>query len=439
MYFILNTLVFLLLSGYAFILMLSKPSYVKLSKKEKVLLTGREKFLLLTIATGMVMVGSFSALRLMIWIGIILFAFLLYRKSPKFNIIVLAYLLFLGWMILSLSWAEDIEFGIRMILKYLYPLLIMLFAATFVHSKDFIFVAMRWMITTAVVISLLQGGFTTHVLGIWFLNFEGVFWPMSTMADYLAIMSGVSYLMWWRTKDRKYLYLIAWFLLSSILGSVRTGVLGILAVVAVASYLRYRVYSFPYMAGVVIFTILSVVFVPQIKEKMFYDPSAITGIDDLGAIEQSQIDSNGRFAMWEWTLNEFYENHKLTGSGIGAVQERFYSGNHPFRHIKAVHNDYVQILGDVGLVGIFLYFLFVLLSVGMAMRYMKKKIPLYLKNTSFLVVTSFTGSLTTMMTDNVVNYSFAVHSYPFIFVGIMMAYRKTYKYDLKMRKHEGIV
>lgn len=434
MYLILNTLVFLLLSGYSFILMLSKPSYVKLSKKEKVLLTGREKFLLLTIATGMVMVGSFSALRMMIWIGIILFAFLLYRKSPKFNIIVLAYLLFLGWMILSLSWAEDIEFGIRMILKYLYPLLIMLFAATFVHSKDFIFVAMRWMITTAVVISLLQGGFTTHVLGIWFLNFEGVFWPMSTMADYLAIMSGVSYLMWWRTKDRKYLYLIAWFLLSSILGSVRTGVLGILAVVAVASYLRYRVYSFPYMAGVVIFTILSVVFVPQIKEKMFYDPSAITGIDDLGAIEQSQIDSNGRFAMWDWTLREFYDNNKLTGSGIGSVQERFYSGNHPFRHIKAVHNDYVQILGDVGLVGIFLYFLFVLLSVGMAMRYMKKKIPLYLKNTSFLVVTSFTGSLTTMMTDNVVNYSFAVHSYPFIFVGIMIAYRNVYRQDLRMQK-----
>ena len=177
MYFILNTLVFLGLSGYAFVLMLSKPSYVKLSKTEKTLLTGREKFLLLTIATGMIMGGSFSAFRLMLWICIILFAFLLYRKLPKLNVLVFAYMLFLGWMIFSLSWVESVEFGVRNILKYLYPFLIMLFAATFVRSKDFIFVAMRWMIITAVGVSLLQGGFTTHVLGIWFLNLEGVFWP----------------------------------------------------------------------------------------------------------------------------------------------------------------------------------------------------------------------------------------------------------------------
>jgi O-antigen ligase len=256
------------------------------------------------------------------------------------------------------------------------------------------------------------------------------------MADYLAIMSGVSYLMWWRTKDRKYLYLIGWFFLSSILGGVRTGILGIMAVFIVASYLRYRALSLPYMAAVVMFALLSVVFIPQVKEKMFYDPSAVTSIDDLGGIEESQIDSNGRFAMWRWTLNEFYEDNKLTGSGIGSVQERFYSGHHPFGRIKAIHNDYVQILGDIGLIGISLYFLFVLISVWTAMRYMKKRVPLYLQNTAFLVVTSFAAALTTMMTDNVVNYSFAVLSYPFIFVGIMMAYRKIYRRDLKMKKRE---
>ena len=436
MYFILNTLVFLLLSGYAFVLMLSKPSYVKLSKTEKTLLTGREKFLLLTIATGMIQAGSFSAFRLMLWICIILFAFLLYRKLPKLNVLVFAYMLFLGWMIFSLSWVESVEFGVRNILKYLYPFLIMLFAATFVRSKDFIFVAMRWMIITAVGVSLLQGGFTTHVLGIWFLNLEGVFWPMSTMADYLAIMSGVSYLMWWRTKDRMYLYLIGWFLLSSVLGSVRTGLLGIFAVLTVASYLRYRVYALPYIAGIAMFSILLVVFIPQVKEKMFYDSSVVTSIDSLNSIELSQINSSGRFAMWEWMLNTFYEDNKLTGSGIGSVQERFYSGSHPFGRLKVVHNDYVQILGDVGLVGISLYLLFVLFSVLMVRKYIKKSVPLYLQNTAFLAVTSFAAVLTTMMTDNVVNYSFAAHSYPFIFVGIMIAYRKIYKDDLKMQNKE---
>ncbi len=433
MYIILNALVFLSLTGYAFVLMLSKPSYVKLSKTEKVLLTGREKFLLLTMATGMIMVGSFSALRLMIWIGIILFAFLLYRKSPKFNVIVFGYLLFLGWMILSLSWGESDDFGVRVILKYLYPFLIMLFAATFVRSKDFIFVAMRWLILVSFILSFFFGGLTINIVGHIF-RLGGVFWNTAAFADFLAIMSGVAYLMWWRTKDKKYLYLIGWFLLSSIAGSIRTGLLGIFAVFAVASYLRYRVYSLPYMAGLVLFAIFSVLFIPQVKEKMFYDPGAITSIEDLGSIEQSQLDSNGRFAMWAWSLAEYYDDNKLTGAGIGTVQQRFYSGNHPFGKIKIIHNDYVQMLCDVGLVGLSIYLLFVLLSIRLAMIYMKKRVPIYLQNAAFLVVTSFAGTLTTMMTDNVVNYAFPVHSYPFIFVGIMMAYRRIYRRDLKMKK-----
>ena len=79
MFVVLNIFVFLALTGYAIKLLLSRSSYVSLSKTEKVLLNGREKFLLLTLVTGMVNVGgaslglNLSALRLMVWIFIILF------------------------------------------------------------------------------------------------------------------------------------------------------------------------------------------------------------------------------------------------------------------------------------------------------------------------------------------------------------------------------
>ncbi len=66
----------------------------------------------------------------------------------------------------------------------------------------------------------------SHVVVLW----RGYFLAISTLADYLGIMSGVSFVMWWRTKDKKYLYLIAWFLLSTIVGSIRTGILVILVV-----------------------------------------------------------------------------------------------------------------------------------------------------------------------------------------------------------------
>ena len=44
-----------------------------------------------------------------------------------------------------------------------------------------------------------------------------------------------------------------------------------------------------------------------------------------------------------------------------------------------------------------------------------------------LSVLSFVSVLTAMMTDNVVNYSFATHSYPFMFIGIAIAYKQIEK------------
>lgn len=434
----LNILVFLLLTLYAFKTLISAPSYVALSKTEKVLLTGREKFLLITIITGMIEVGgvsiglNLSAWRMLIWMMMIILAFLLYRKSPWFNVMSFSYLFFIGWMFLSLSWTESIPFGIRVILKYLYPFLILLFAMTFVRSKDFIFVVMKWLIVTAFILSLFLGAITVKTIG-GFFYLHGVFWHWAAFADYMAIMSGLAYLMWWRTKDKRYFYLILWFLASVVVGSNRTGILGILSVFTVASYLRYKVLALPYIAGVVSFALISVLFVPQVREKMFYDPNAIQTIGDLGSIGQDQIDSNGRFAMWEWTLNNYYEGREWVGSGIGTVQKVFYNLEHPFGSIKIIHNDYIQMLADIGLVGIGLYVIFVLLSINTARHYVRPRFPEYLQNTSFLVITSFAAALTTMMTDNVVNYAFSVHSYPFIFVGIMLAYRK-YRYELKIQK-----
>lgn len=431
MFTLLNVVVFFLLTGYAIKFMFSTPSYVKLSKTEKVLLTGREKFLLLTIATGMVQVGvdlgvNLSAFRLMIWIGIILLAFILYRKSPKLNAIVMIYVLFLTWLAVSLLWAEDIGYGIRMYLKYLYPFLIMIFAATFVRSPQFIYVAMRWMILTSFICSLFLGGFMTHLLGIWSFYGNGIFWPISTLADYLGIMSGVSFVMWWRTREKKYLLLIGWFFLSAVLQSVRTGLLAILMVGMVASYLRYRVYALPYIAGIVLIALASVVFIPQVHDKMFNETAKVNSIDDLSSISTDNIDSNARFALWAWSLEKFYTGHEWTGSGLGSVQQYLYE-HFVFGGLPAVHNDFVQLLSDTGLTGLILYSFFPIVIFIYSWKIIARRGLDTLKITLALTVLSYAAVLTTMMTDNVVNYTFAAHSYPFIFIGIAIAYKRLEK------------
>ena len=39
-----------------------------------------------------------------------------------------------------------------------------------------------------------------------------------------------------------------------------------------------------------------------------------------GEISIDDINSNGRFAMWEWSLNKFYQNRELYGTGTGNLQ-----------------------------------------------------------------------------------------------------------------------
>lgn len=431
MYEFLNIIVFLLLTGYAFKLMFSNPTYFKLSKTEKVLLTGREKFLLLTMVTGMVQVGfdmgiNLSAFRLMLWMMMIVLAFILYEKPLKLNSLVLVYLTFLIWMAISLTWSTDLTYGTRAYLKYFYPLLIMLFASTFVQSTAFIYIAMKWMLLSSVVYSLFLGGIATDILGTRIFYGEGVFWTYSTLNDFLSIMSGVSFLMWWRTKEKKYLLLITWFVLSAILQSVRTGMLATVIVLMVASYLRYKKYAIPYIAMAIFLAISSVAFIPQVKEKMFYDATKITSISDLTSVSTSDINSNARFAMWEWALKKFHSGNEWTGSGLGSVQQYMYD-HYVFGGLHVLHNDYLQIISDVGWIGLLLYLLFPISLFIYASKNMPQDGLNHLKSALLLAILSYVAVLTAMMTDNAVNYSFAVHSYPFIFIGIALAYKRNEK------------
>jgi O-antigen ligase len=431
MFTLLNILVFFLLTGYAFKLLISAPSYVKLSKTEKVLLSGREKFLLLTLLTGMIETGvslggiNLSALRLMVWIGFVLYAFMFY-KPPKFSSIYFFYLAFLVWMAASLFWADSIGYGLRNYLKYLYPFLIMLFAMTFVKSPEFIYIAMRRMLIVAFILSIFLGGMMTNVLKIWYFYGDGLFWPMSTLADFLGIMSGVSFVMWWRTGEKKYLLLIAWFFLSSVLQSVRTGLLAIFLVLMFASYFRYKALSFPYIAGLLFVAAASVVFIPQVHDKMFRASAKVTSINDLSSVSTDNIDSNARFAMWDWALKKFYDGHEATGSGLGTVQHYMYD-HYVWGGLTELHNDYVQILSDVGLIGLVLYALFPISIFLYAWRFIMSRHLSGSKVSWLLAILAFISALTTMMTDNVVNYSFAVHSYPFMLIGIAVAYKKIEK------------
>ena len=155
---------------------------------------------------------------------------------------------------------------------------------------------------------------------------------------------------------------------------------------------------------------------------MFYDGKG-KNIEEVqnGNISTDDINSNGRFAMWEWSLNKFYRNKELIGTGTGNLQETFYALRHPFGSIRICHNDYVQILCDNGVIGIclfggsFLFLIFHSFSV-----YQNKRYGTVIRICAITAGSSAAGTLLTMYTDNVINYTMATLSYPCGFYGMML-------------------
>ena len=426
MYLAINGLVFLLLSLYALRVLFSKASYVKFSKDEYVLLTAPEKFLLFTMVTSMISCsgGGLSSLRLMVWIVLIIAAFLIYKKNLKINIMFFVGFIFLFFILVSFLWSETYSYGFRVFLKYLYPFLIMVFAMTYVTSKEFIFVAMKYLIITGFILSIFLGGIATSTIGFIFYQ-GGIFWPMATLNDFFAIIASLSFVLWWKTGEKKYLFLIVWFLLSALLQSVRTSLLCLGFMFMFGIYLRYRLISLPYIIGIFLLGISAILFVPNIKEKMFYDVSKVQTFSDITkSLNEGNVNSSQRFKIWEILLDKFYKDNELLGSGSGSVQNYMYTNPHYFGGLDVPHNDFVQMLGDFGKVGVFLYLLIPLTFLVTKWKYFKDVKYSDLNMIATIAILSYVAILPAMNFDNVVNYSLPVHSMPFVFIGLFYAYKR---------------
>jgi O-antigen ligase len=218
-------------------------------------------------------------------------------------------------------------------------------------------------------------------------------------------------------------------IIPSVLGSIRTGVLASSITIVVFAIVRYKIKSLPYVIlgiGVFVGTLL---YVPDFRNKMFKKQlSSEEIIEQVNELTTDDIDSSGRFAMWEWSLDHFYKGKEWKGSGLGVLQNAFYTGNHPFGGLKVVHNDYVQILCDTGLIGLALYglTLFSLIIHSFIIYYKKRKIPI-VRLAAIISGVSLAGMISTLYTDNVVNYSLMTLSYPFALYGMTLGLDRQYK------------
>ena len=400
-----------------------------LDKKKKILLDGPELFLVLTFSTGLLAFSApgmldLMAIRLMILEIFLLVGLFIVKRKPQWNIAVILYMIYIIWLIIGLSYTLSASYGFRVILKYSYPLLIMLFASAAVRDKEIFFKAGL----IARIVAIVSIGFSFIPL-IGYLV-PGVFWYGTARSIHYISMCIFSLALYYHGgKEKKDLLLCVLFMIPCILWVFRTSIMGTALAVMTFFFFRYKLKSIPVILGVLLLFIIAIFNIPSVKGKMFKDEKNVN-IEQLkhGEISKDDINSNARFAMWEHLQKLFYNNNKLTGSGTGSIQNYMYS-NYVFGGLKVPHNDYVQISCDNGLIGIVLYLLIIVSIITHCFIEYNKKNSTTIKMCAIVAGSSIAGVALTMYTDNVVNYSMATLSYPFGFYGMMLGLIKGKRYD----------
>lgn len=422
MYF-LNYIYFLIITSYGLKFLFQKQGIVThpLNKKQKLLFTGPELFWTLTFSTGLLALSApagldLMALRLMVLEVFCIIGLFVVKNRPVWAVPIIFYLLYILWLCIGLSYTPSTSYGIRVILKYIYPLVIMLVSSAIVRNWE---VAVKTSLGARIVAIVSICVFFIPYIG---RMFPGVFWYGTAAAINYISMCILSLALYFHNgKQKKDLILTIVFMIPCILWVFRTSIMGTTLALMSFFFFRYKLKALPVMFIVIVMFISSIFFIPSVKEKMFKTEGF--SVEDLqkGNISKDDIDSNGRFAMWDWSVEHFYNGKELTGSGTGNLQEIFYSLKHPFGGIKIVHNDYVQMLCDNGIIGVMLFGLsFLSLIIHCFIVYNNKKNSVAIRIFAITAGSSIAGVLLTMYTDNVINYSMATISYPCGFYGMML-------------------
>lgn len=427
----LNYLYFLIISILGCKWLTSSGGYMKspLDKTLSMRLDGPEMFWILTFSTGLLAFSApagldLMAVRLLVIELLCIMGLFLVKRRPVWSAAAVFYSVFMLWLVVGCFYSPAPAYGVRVIMKYVYVLLIMLFASAAVRDAE-VFLKSSIGARTVGWISIL----VFFVPGLSYAV-PGVFWYGTAAAiNYISLFTLSLALFYFTDEKRKNLWFCLLFALPCVLWVFRTSIMGTTLALMVFMFFKYRFKSLPIIFGAFVLFICAVFFIPSVREKMFNETSDVN-ISQLesGSITKDDIDSNGRFAMWEWSMAKYYDGHELTGSGTGNLQEVFYSLRHPFGSIRIVHCDYVQMLCDNGLIGIILFgCCFVCLIGHSFFVFQNKRYDTATHICAIVAGSSAAGVLLTMMTDNVINYSMATISYPCGFYGMMLGLLTKYK------------
>lgn len=398
-----------------------------LNENRKYIMSKEMYFLIFTTCTAPLFLGSFSLIKYGVWFMTLVLLVLTNRIKLKFEMITISYLIFFFWILISLSYSTHLYEGFMLLIKYTIPLLFLWLGYNAISDKYSFYYYLEKTNIAFVIYVLLIGGVSAKFMP-WLYHSElgATCLKYAGFADFLTAVTVIPVVLYWRTKKIKYILCVFWFILSTVLEVVRTGLGGIFLVLSFSSLFYYKIKSIPYIFTAVILFISAILFIPDVNEKMFGEKAGKVTTEDIvynNALSIDNIETTGRSVMWDIALNKLYEPNKITGSGLGEVMWLIKDFNSRGELPALLHSDYVQILCDSGLIGLILLIVFYISIIIKVLRYVVlRNSSIWTVLSGIMAVSSMAGIAFSMGFDNVVSHSMTSLIFPFIFIGFFLKF-----------------
>ncbi|CCY49101.1 uncharacterized protein BN523_01826 [Bacteroides sp. CAG:189] len=398
-----------------------------LAKRYKYRLNRNMYLLIFIVCTAPFFLGSFSLAKYGFYFIFLLYLIINNKISIKIDIIVTCYLLFYIWLLISLSYSTSIYNGIMLLIKYIFPLLFLWLGYSSIKDKYTLYYFLKSVNKSAMIYALLIGGVSAIFMPwIYYSTFGDIFLKYAGLADYFTSIFIIPFILFWITQKKIYIMCALWLILSTILESVRTGLGGMFLVGLSFYFFKYKLKSLPYIALAISIFIGIIIFIPEVNQKMFGDKAGKINARDIiqkDALSLDNIQTSGRSHLWEINLTKFYEPHPLIGSGLGTTIDFMKKRAAKEHTIALLHNDYVQILCETGIIGIIFLVLFYLSIICKVFYYTWViQSNTWIKISGIMAISSIIGIAFSMFFDNIVSHSMTSLINPFIFIGFFLKF-----------------
>ena len=401
-----------------------KLRLVEVGKKEYYLLSPNMYFVIFTVCTAPIFLGSVSLLKYGLWFMTMLALLFVGKVRIKFEFMTVMYSIFFLWLCYTMTYTTVPRDGMMMLIKFSLPILFLWLGYSGLSNEKDLIIFLKVVNIAACIYCGFMGGFAWIFIRPLYLFSIGIFSVYAAFADFLTAVFIVPILLYWITKEKKYIFCALWMVLSTVLQSVRTGMGGMLLVFCIALLLKNKAKAIPGLAVAGAMFLGVILFVPEVNEKFFGDDAGKVSANDIvqgGALSMDNIEMSGREYMWERVLDNCYRGNETFGGGLGTSGRFVKNYGEATQGLVMMHNDYLQILCDAGIVGIVfiaLFYISVILKVTSEVA-LRRCSPL-VKLTGIMALSSMVGIGFSMYFDNVVSNSMQSMVMPYIYIGFFL-------------------